>query len=472
MSLPISHISRLLLPPDYARAAQEFRSGSRDGAVLGLEVIGNALKERCPGIYQFLNKEGGSAFILQKKICHTLSSFSDNESLSIADQRFKNRLRTIDGLAKLSLEYGSAHTKNAFLCLKTPIREKLDRGDAPLADYQDKMIRQIEKGPFEFPLPKRLQLPSLPTEEERKEYWKQLRIATRSKAGHIGVFYTYSPCFMEDLVVKAPIRAAQECFASRIFQSLGFMTPDTLVIDRYSKEGKLIEQALSPFEEFQNHCRTIPFQKYFVMNRVHGRAFEEIDEATAKAAFTNDKICLYSILEQIGQIAAVDVFLYYQDRFSHIGYSNLGNLMCLEQQGGRITTAVAIDQSIDLSKPNSGFVAAKSKLEIIHEVLGDVLNSDGRISSAAVALWNDIPDHLKQYVNEQDGLHRLQQGLVDGFQAIAERITPELLHQIDAELKPEYTQNDFIHLVDFETVLEMIQNKVQLEMAFSVLDKK
>jgi len=449
-----------LLSPDFSRCFQEFRSGSRDGVLLGLKVIGNALKELSPEIYQLPELQGQRSFILRKKACVLLSSLAKNEALEIkSDAHLQHQIQSIGFLTKLALNYGSALTKKTCSSIDPPFRQQIEQGESTFGIHHkqaiiEKLQSQLDQ---EVALPKQMDLPSLPSELERYAYWKQVQLAARSKEGHIGVFYTYSPAFQEDLVVKAPNRAAQECFASRIFQSLELMTPDTIVVDRFSEEGMLIEKALKGFKEFQTHCQEVPFKKFFIMNRIHGRSFEEIDEATAKSAFTNDRLCFYSLLEQIGIIAAVDVFIHYQDRFSHIGYSNLGNLMCLEQLGGRITTAVAIDQSVDLSKPYSGFLVAKTKIEVIQETLTDVVNSKNEISKAAKALWTDIPEHLKQYGDEREALHHLHQGLLSGFQLIVQKISPHTLHKIDHELKPNYTDLDCICIGDLENALTIIK---------------
>lgn len=461
--------------PNYPSALVEFRCGSYDGAIQGLKIIGNSLNSSCPDLHCFpklwhtlKGSERIQLVTLQKKACHILSSIIENPKIDqSSDIKLKNRLTNIEFLTSMSVEFGQTLTRKVYQSIHESIRDPLDLGDESFSQEDqaafkkrlEQMQSKVLQQQIEFELPCAPNNALLPSINERAAYWESIEQVTRSKEGHMGVFYTHSRELSKDLVVKAPLRPVQECFASRIFQLLGFSTPDSSVVDRKSDEGRLIEKALEKSPEFLEHRKDVAFGKFLIMNRVYGRAFEEIDEAVAALAFKNDRKSLRNLLKQVGMVAAVDTLLHYQDRLPHIGCPNWGNLMCIEQNG-RLTTSVAIDQSVDLSKP-SVFLPAKTKLARIEQIADDVLTTPEKSSRAAEEIWEDIPAEIQAFITKEEALAILQKGMVAGFQKIASTITQKTLEEIDRSLSDLYTNDDFVVIGDLIVAQEIIAKRIQ-----------
>lgn len=472
MSTRSSGLSFFAEFPSVQSVMAEWGCFSYDSKVQGNKILGGALQSTCPETYTFpkswiqlSGQERTQLFLVQKKVLAVLAALKEEPQVMIEfPERLQNRLKTVEFLTKLSLEYGQNLTHAAYVRLKNEIRSQLDSGEMVLDEGQEARFRQklaeaqqnkIQQQ-FEFELPEAPALDKLPSMEERTRYWETLTsVITRSREGHIGVFYVHNPESSKDLVVKAPLRPAQECFAARLFQEIGFLVPDTQVVDRNSPEGEMIEKKLKQSPEYQQHCKTVNFSRYLVMNRVYGCSIEEIDQPISAAAFTNDRISLLSLLKQMGTVAAVDVLMHYQDRLPHIGYSNWGNLMCIEHEK-RLAFAVAIDQSVDISKPTAFEMDRMGRIE---EISADVLTNPKESSEAAKAIWEQMPDPLKELLSAEEGEAAIQEGLVSGFQTITARLTPEILRKFDLELKPLYTKTDNVKVDDLIRAYQIIASK-------------
>ncbi len=456
--------------PSYA--LDELRAGSYDGYVQGLKILGDRFHKTCPELYKLPEKwlqlkgtEREQLIIIQKRACHILKTLLSSPDIEIAsDLALKNRLATIEFFTRLSFQYGHKLTLRIYQCIKPHLLEKLRSGEKTLSKTQQQTFEKrlansqailVEKN-HSFALPNPPAIDPLPHIEKRVPYWKTISSITRSQAGHIGVFYLHSQALPKDLVVKAPLHPAQECFASRIFQQLGFLTPDTQIIDRKSIEGQLIEKALSPSKEFEAHCQDIAFTRFFIMSRIYGSSIEEIDASCADRAFTNDNTSLKALLKQIGMVAAVDSLLHYQDRLPHIGFSNWGNLMSLEHRG-RLSFAVAIDQSVDLSKSTT-FLPSTAKAKRALAIAHDVLKTPQATSKAARDILEEIPPHIQKHIKPSEALATIQEGLTAGFKAIAKQLTPECLLQIDRELRIFYTDRDFVRVKDLIDLQQTIRH--------------
>ncbi len=468
--------SKLFLDiPDFPSALAELGSGSYDGVVQGLKILGNYLEPIFPEVYSLprqwsalKGQERVQILTIQKKACQILTTLIKDPQTDVhSDKSLQNRLATIEFITEMSMEFGQMVTKKVYQNIQETCRNSLDSGEETFTEemqveFQKRLTRAQSKliqQKLEFELPQPPDNSSLPTMDERIAYWSSVAEVTRSKEGHMGVFYTHSPNVRKDLVVKAPLRPVQECFASRIFQRLGFPTPDTLVIDRKSKEGRLMEKALAISPDFIQHCKEVPFTKFLVMNRVYGRAFEEIDEAVAAAAFKNDERSLSNLLKQVGMVAAVDTLLHYQDRLPHIGCANWGNLMCVEQNG-RLITSVAIDQSVDVSK-TSVFLPAGTKLARIEQIADDVLTTPEKNSQAADEIWEEMPVEFKTYTSKDKALAMIQEGLVEGFKMIVSTLTPKSLEEIDRSLSDLYVKSDdFVIVNDLIKAVEIVSARI------------
>jgi len=456
-------------------ALNELYAGSYDGYVQGLKILGKEFQVIYPELYQLPEQwlrlkgiERGKLLIIQKRACHILKTLLKHPKMEItSDQALKNRLATIEFFTRLSLHYGQKLTREAYQRIRTPILEKLKSGEKALSKEQQVIFEKrliaaeslLSQQNRSFALPEPPAIASLPIAEKRVPYWKSVSTISRSHAGHIGVFYLHSEALPSNLVVKAPLHPAQECFASRIFQRLGFLTPDAQIINRKSTEGQLIEKALSISKEYALHCQDVPFTRFFIMSRIYGFSVEEIDESYADRAFTNDKISLKSLLKEIGMVAAVDSLLHYQDRLPHIGCTNWGNLMCLEH-GDRLSFAVAIDQSVDLSK-SSSFLSSNAKSKRVLGIAEDVLKTPKKISKAARDIWEEIPAPIQKHIKSSEALATLQEGLVSGFTAIAKELAPESLLKIDHELRGFYTDRDFVRVEDLITLQKIIHASIK-----------
>jgi len=472
MSTHSTGLSFLKELPSVQSVMAEWGCLSYDSKVHGNKILGSALQSTCPEMYtyakswtQLSGQDRTELFLVQKKALAVLAALKEDPQVMVQfPERLHNQLRTVEFLGKMSLEYGQNLTHAAYLRIKDEIRSQLDSGEAALNEEQEARFKQKlaeaqqnkVQQQFEFELPMLPALDKLPSAEERIPYWQSLSpVITRSREGHIGVFYVHNPEFSKDLVVKAPLRPAQECFAARLFQEIGFLVPDTQVVDRKSPEGQLIERALKKSPEYQAHCKSVPFSRYLVMNRVYGCAIEEIDQPIAKAAFTNDRISLVSLLKQMGTVAAVDVLMHYQDRLPHIGYSNWGNLMCIEHEK-RLAFAIAIDQSVDLSKPTAFEI---DKMGRVEEITQDVLTHPEQVSEAAKAIWEQMPEPIKEMISPEEGESAIQEGLVSGFQTIASRLSPDTLNRFDGELRALYTKTDFVKVDDLIRAYQIIASK-------------
>lgn len=464
----------LLTRPQVQSALLEWSCLSYDSKVQGNKILGSSLQSTHPELYEFpklwrtlSGQDRQQLFLIQKKALVVLSHLKENsQATGILTPTLGNQLRTVEFLSRLSLEYGQKLTAEAYERLKSDLRSQLDSGETVLTEAQETQFKdrlasvqkkKIEQQ-FEFELPAPPVCDQLPCESERMKYWETLSpVMTRSREGHIGVFYVHNPEFLKDLVVKAPLRPAQECFAARLFQQMGMIVANTQVVDRKSLEGKLIEKSLKSCPDFQTHCEKVPFSRYLVMNRIYGCTIEEIDQPIAAAAFTNDRASLLSLLRQMGSVAAMDVFMHYQDRMPFIGLANWGNLMCIEHEK-RLAFAAAIDQSVDLSKPTMlGFEI--DKMGRIEEISSVVLSHPLETSEAAKSIWEGMPEPLKELLSEEEGAAAVQEGLVAGFQKIASNLQPDVLRNIDAELHPLYTKIDVVKVDDLIRAHEIISAK-------------
>lgn len=453
-------------------AFNEFRSGSYDAYVQGLKILGDRLITIYPEAYTLPEKwlllkgpKRDQLVVIQNKVCHILKTLFHQPDIAIdSDPALKNRLATIEFFTRLSVLYGGELTLRIYRCIKPTLLEKLRSGEKTLSSSQCHVFEKrlaaaqaylIEKNET-FALPESPVIEPLPQAEKRLAYWKSISSITRSREGHIGVFYPHGKALPKDLVVKAPRHPAKECFASRIFQKLGFLTPDTSIVNRTSVEGQMIEKALRSSKEFIEHCKDVPFNHFFIMSRVYGSSFSEIDAPSARRALTNDRAASKALCEQIGKIAAVDSLLHYQDRFSHMGFSNWGNLMCLKRLG-RLSFAVAIDQSVDLN--TTPFLSFPAKTKRVQSLVHDVFTAK-TISQAAEAIWKEVPAHIQKQIHSSDALAAIQGGLIAGFKMIAKQLNSECLLQIDRELKPFYTEKDVVRVEDL-LVLQQIIAKIQ-----------
>lgn len=408
----------------------EWQCGSTDGYLQGLNILGKSPLAVFLQQKLHLPKTAPNPLI-QQTACHIITSVNDDPDIDLeTDQALQNRLQTIEFMCNMSGRYGHHLTTQVYLRIQEETRTRFDSGEATfskeeqqqfearLVAYQSKKRAQQ----LEFELPAAPRMPALPSQQVRMEYWPAVTHVIRSQEGHIGVFYPHATSSARDLVVKAPLRPMQECFASRVFQRMDFLTPDTICIDRDSTEGQAIEKMLQLCPEFAQHKKDVAFTRFFIQGRVYGRTIEEIDEASADLAFTNDLISLQSLLQGMGVVAAVDVFFHYQDRLPHIGYPNWGNLMCV---GKRLSFAVAIDQSVELSS-TSVFQPTVSKLGRVKQIVLDVY-SEKPVSQAAQDIWEELPAPLKKHISEEAGLAALQEGLLAGFAKIKAKITAEAL---------------------------------------------
>lgn len=312
-----------------------------------------------------------------------------------------------------------------------------------LNETYKKLKGSIGKANYFEPLPI-MQIPHIVSEEERLKFWEKKSVLIRSNLGHLGVFLTSQP-----FVIKASEYPGRELLASRIFLHLGIPTPEVKEVPRSSAEGKAIESLLTKHAEYAKRGKPQSCTSFFLMSRIYGMNLEEISPVIADRSFLGNKSNYHAFLRQLSVIAAVDLFLGYQDRFSLTGLSNLGNIMLLCDKSSCIRTVVAVDQNVALSKRD--IFSGKSHLGKMKNYLLEILEDQ---EAAMQPILNDLPEYFKKYENQKIALEILWSGFLSGLKLVLEKINKTNLLEMSkncdrSSLNDQIDINDLIDLQDF-----------------------
>jgi hypothetical protein len=344
-------------------------------------------------------------------------------------------------LFELESKFGGRPVLEASHALKADVRREIQSGSLPLSEEPhagqfETKIRILARPEgsglalLDHPNP----ISPLPSREERTLYWETAKRPLRSEKGHEGVFLLANSQAKQDLVVKMSSYPYRELLASKICQLLGITTPEMIFVPRNSEEGKQIENVLDKSKTFCRSYKGSEFTGFLVMSRVYGMALEELDSTSALIAYRHYPSSLETVLENIGRIAALDVLLFYQDRLSHTGMSNLGNIM-LAMDYHFIPHAVAIDQNVALSV-SSVIMSPENKLKRVESIMKEFFSEDP--SSLIDTIWEDMPASMKGQIDEGKAKACLHRGMQNGFRDIAEKISPSVLFAAQEECQSQF----------------------------------
>ncbi|MCK4934486.1 MAG: hypothetical protein KAR79_02755 [Simkaniaceae bacterium] len=230
-----------------------------------------------------------------------------------------------------------------------------------------------------------------------------------SKERKTGTFFFTSG--KQQFVVKLLDEPREELFASRLLSLGGVKTPDMRVIPQQSSLGKVLFQKLEDFSlNAEESFSVIKPMYYLVMTWEEGVLGEFYQEKKPPKA---------SHFEEIGEMAAIDLFLYNTERFSLIGEPNAHNFFLFE--GG----SVAIDQRAKLQKSPSQILSI-DPFERAQEIALEIIACKKKPSKNAEILFEGLPEGIKKSCAREKALKHLQKGLVKGLIKVSVFTTNDL----------------------------------------------
>lgn len=269
------------------------------------------------------------------------------------------------------------------------------------------------------------------------------------------------------LVVKPQVDPTAEFFGAQIAEAIGLPNPDTDVVAIGSPAGTTLLKLLAKNKEFQENSERTGMPKFLtVMTFVEG-GFDlaETSSEHEKTAENAKKRVLpllgepqqaTEILRQIAHIAALDIFLFYEDRTGVIGLGNLANVMLIAR-GNQIVSTVAIDQAVRVTtkkRLRDGVVPLLATVKTITAIAsGD--------KGYAIRLWEGLPDYFRIVVNKSlgkgTGPKLTAQFLLEGLQNISNRLDLKRLGSMLQRMVSAGLNVDSLDLDALEVALATLQ---------------
>jgi len=288
--------------------------------------------------------------------------------------------------------------------------------------------------------------------EARMAMWAQDNTFLKSEFGHIGVYYAHGS---DDVVVKKVNYPFRETFAARVIAHMGIATPEIRIVSGTSQEGDSISRAFATAQKSSVESQRANY--FLLQERVNGFTFDEL--TSHHLLLMKDQIA--GLLEEVGKIAAADLFLYYQDRLSHIGMSNMGNIMFVQDPKTKTYRVVAIDSSVEVGR-SSVWCSRESKKQRVKEKIVELAAlEDSQISSLIDDLLDGLPfDKFSQIIALADAKKAIQRGLIAGLKTIGASCQKARLEPLASDFPTAgIPVNELIPMDSLDELSQLIKTK-------------
>lgn len=261
------------------------------------------------------------------------------------------------------------------------------------------------------------------------------------------------------LVVKCPEKIAQETFGSLLVDALKCRTPAFAIID--SSEPALFESVSKAAHLKENRSSQL-----LIMEYLPGSNLEELTLAELRPTLDAKPELFYDVvLVGLGEIAAVDLLLYYQDRFPILGMGNLANAMIVKSKEEFYSEAAAIDQVAYLSSKQTEMqrLLQVDPFKRIAGIVGEIAENPERISQEAIDLFElGFSEEIQYALDRPRALASLQKGLVNGL-AKTGTMSEEKLAELHAKTPISLNPVDQVDLPAYQKMARTILSTVLLQ---------
>ncbi len=244
----------------------------------------------------------------------------------------------------------------------------------------------------------------------------------------------------------------QEIFATRLLSLGGVKTPDMRVILRESEVGQMIVQKIYAFVlQAEAEISKVHPMYYMIMAELEGISGTCLSSSVIQNSLNVDEYSLDNIFEELGEMGAFDLFLYYRDRFGHIGSTNSNNYI-LMHQGQMLTGVSATKQLANLEMKKSSKIIYVDPFDAVIAIVSEIMVHGEKISKGSIAFWYGLPEQLKKGLDRNRALFACQRGLVKGLITLSE-FTKEDIQDLYNEVV-QYGADS--NVVDIDVYLKML----------------
>ncbi len=407
-----------------------------------------------------------SASELQTLALKEESLASEYETLLTGCKEYEKNTKNAKENRALINHFETAYSKEVFeevyQAIPAERREAIEKGTMSLVPYIDNLRKKCEA--------KRAtsQVGTIPSKRDLEEFFKKAKVIGYGEGYH-GVFFVEGILngTKQKLVVKASDKPAQETFATELVSSLHVKTPASCLIDA-EKDAELfkgIKKTVEKNSEFQDKYEGLTPKQFTVMTYIPGVTLEKLKASDIESSIRDNPDQLYDkVLFEIGQIAAADLLLYYQDRLPVIGGGNLANIMILKNEEGQCVGAVGIDQVASLTTKetakSSVFKVSSDPFKRVQSLVGKIVAATEEVSQAAKDIFEDaLADSVKESLDEDRALQAIQKGIVSGLSKIV-TCSEKRLSEIHESLPSSSYKGDQVDLLAYKTMLETIHSSL------------
>ena len=261
-------------------------------------------------------------------------------------------------------------------------------------------------------------------------------------------------------VIKLFDEPVKELFATRLLSLGGVKTPDMRVIPRESTMGKVIAQKIYAFTaQTLDEISKVQPMYFIIMTEITGISGEFLSSGVIQNSLDADENSLDTVFEGLGEMGAFDLFLYYRDRFSHIGATNPHNYIIMKE-GQTFTGVAGIDQLANLEMKKTSKIIYVDPFDEVLEMASEIMVHGERISKGSIALWYGLPKPLKESLDRNRALLSCQRGLVKGLITLSEFTKEDIQNLYDA-LVQYGTDPNVIDIAAYLKMLTRIQKAVR-----------
>jgi len=376
------------------------------------------------------------------------------------EQCCKKREKNIKENRILIGHFEKAYSKEGFdevyKTIPEGTRAQIEVGAICLMDYIDGLRKKCEAGRTKS------EIGTLPSKLELEEFFKGAKVVGYGEGYH-GVFFVegmFKGAKLK-LVVKAGDKPAQEAFAAELASTLHIKTPTAHLIDAGKDEVTFtqVKKVLDKNSIFQEKCKEGAPRQFSIMTYVPGVTLEDLRAKDVEASLRKNSDLFYDkVLFEIGQMAALDLLLYYQDRLPTIGMGNLANVMVLKDEENQCIGAVGIDQVASLSlqeSPKTTFIEQADPFKKVKTIAKEVASKPGEVSQSAKDIFDALDESVKEALDENRALQSIQKGIVSGLSKIA-TCSQKKLTEIHGTLPSSPYKKDQVDLSAYKKMLETI----------------